>query len=249
MASKEATQVLADLTRGDAGSVSRLLPLVYEELRRLADSYLREERPDHTLQGTALVHEAFLHLVDQKDAKWQSRAHFYRVAAMAMRRILVNHARDRKRIKRGGGQPKLSLDDIDWRAGRILIRPGKSGRERHLPMPTDVGAALVVYLRQGRAKRPYRTLFLLACPPYTALTASGVSAVAKRVLARAGVKALRAGAHAFRHTAATQMVRGGVSFKQVADILGHARLETTAIYAKLDVDALATVALPWPGGA
>lgn len=119
MASEEVTQVLDDLTRGDAGSISRLLPLVYEELRRLADSYLREERPDHTLQGTALVHEAFLRLVDQKDAKWQSRAHFYRVAAMAMRRILVNHARDRKRIKRGGGQPKLSLDDIETQAGSL----------------------------------------------------------------------------------------------------------------------------------
>ncbi|MFQ5473844.1 MAG: tyrosine-type recombinase/integrase [Dehalococcoidia bacterium] len=143
----------------------------------------------------------------------------------------------------------LTLDDIDWRAGRILVRPGKSGRERRLPLPADVGAALVVYLRQGRAERPYRTLFLLACPPYRALTASAVSAVAKRVLARAGVEALRRGSHVFRHTAATQMVRSGASFKQVADILGHARLETTAIYAKLDVDALAGVALPWPGGA
>ncbi len=116
MASQEVTQVLADLTRGDTGSAARLLPLVYEELRRLADQYLCDERPDHTLQGTALVHEAFLRLVDQKDAKWQNRAHFYRVAAMAMRRILVNHARDRQRIKRGGGRRKLSLDDIDTQA-------------------------------------------------------------------------------------------------------------------------------------
>ena len=116
MASKEVTQVLAELTRGDAGSASRLLPFVYEELRGLADRYLREERPDHTLQGTALVHEAFLRLVDQKDVKWQNRAHFYRVAAMAMRRILVNHARDRKRIKRGGKKRKLSLDDMDAQA-------------------------------------------------------------------------------------------------------------------------------------
>ncbi|MEE9296017.1 MAG: sigma-70 family RNA polymerase sigma factor [Phycisphaerae bacterium] len=116
MASEEVTQVLADLTRGDTGSAARLLPLVYEELRRLADQYLRDERPDHTLQGTALVHEAFLRLVDQKDAKWQNRAHFYRVAAMAMRRILVNHARDRQRIKRGGGRRKFSLDDIDTQA-------------------------------------------------------------------------------------------------------------------------------------
>ena len=116
MTSQRVTQVLAELTRGDTGAAARLLPLVYEELRRLADQYLGDERPDHTLQGTALVHEAFLRLVDQKDAKWQNRAHFYRVAAMAMRRILVNHARDRQRVKRGGGRRKLSLDDMDVQA-------------------------------------------------------------------------------------------------------------------------------------
>jgi site-specific recombinase XerD len=92
-------------------------------------------------------------------------------------------------------------------------------------------------------------LFLRTRPPYHPITASAVTAIAQRALRRARIPVSRLGAHVFRHTVATQLVQHGVSMKTVADILGHVQLETTAIYAKLDVETLATVALPWPGGA
>lgn len=113
---REVTHLLNKITLGDEHASSRLLPLVYDELRTLAGSYLAHERRDHTLQATALVHEAFLRLVGSDDARWESRAHFYRVAALAMRRVLVNHARDRARIKRGGGAtpvPLLEPEGVD----------------------------------------------------------------------------------------------------------------------------------------
>lgn len=106
----DVTQLLNHLAAGGGTAADRLLPLVYDELRRLAASHLRQQRPDHTLQATALVHEAYLRLVDQKRVEWQSRAHFFAVAALAIRRILVDHARARGSQKRGGGQPRLSLD-------------------------------------------------------------------------------------------------------------------------------------------
>lgn len=105
------TQLLADASRGDQAALDALLPLVYSELRKLADHYLRQERPDHTLQATALVHEAYLRLVDQTNISWQNRAHFFSVAAQVMRHILVDHARAHRAEKRGGGEHKLSLDE------------------------------------------------------------------------------------------------------------------------------------------
>jgi RNA polymerase sigma-70 factor, ECF subfamily len=97
------------------------MPLVYDELRRLADHYLRQERPDHTLQPTALVHEAYLRLIDQSRVEWQSRAHFLGVAAQLMRRILVDHARRHHALKRGGFRQKLSLDEaVDYSQTRDL---------------------------------------------------------------------------------------------------------------------------------
>jgi len=105
------TQLLVEVGRGDQSALDELFPLVYRELRRLADSYLRNERPDHTLQATALVHEAYLRLVDQTSISWQNRAHFFSVAAQVMRHILVDHARSHQRAKRGSGARKLSLDE------------------------------------------------------------------------------------------------------------------------------------------
>jgi RNA polymerase sigma-70 factor, ECF subfamily len=105
------TQLLIDLTNGNRGAVNGLLPLIYGELRNLAASYLRRERSDHTLQPTALVHEAYLRLVDQTQVSWQNRAHFLGVAAQMMRRILVDHARAHKAGKRGSDFQKLSLDE------------------------------------------------------------------------------------------------------------------------------------------
>jgi RNA polymerase sigma factor (TIGR02999 family) len=108
---KEVTQILQEWSHGDPGAAARLMPLVYEELRRRAAAYLRNERPDHTLQATALVHEAYLEMVDQKRANWRDRAHFAGVAAQLMRRILVEHARAHNADKRGGKLQKLCLDE------------------------------------------------------------------------------------------------------------------------------------------
>jgi RNA polymerase sigma factor (TIGR02999 family) len=115
----EVSDTLTRIARGDSGSVDRLLPVVYAEMRRLAASYLRSERAGHTLQPTALAHEAYLRLIAQRDVTWQNRAHFLGVAALAMRRILVDHARRRRAQRRGGGQQAISLDDsIAESAGR-----------------------------------------------------------------------------------------------------------------------------------
>jgi RNA polymerase sigma factor (TIGR02999 family) len=107
----DVTATLLELSAGDADAVARLWPLVYDELRRLAASYLRRERPDHTLQPTALVHEAYLRLIDQTRVDWKNRAHFCAVASEMMRRILVDHARKHKAARRGGGQTIISLDE------------------------------------------------------------------------------------------------------------------------------------------
>jgi RNA polymerase sigma factor (TIGR02999 family) len=107
----DVTQLLKQWSGGDRDALEQLLPLVYRELHTLAERYLRRERSDHTLQATALVHEAYLKLIDQREVRWQNRAHFYGVAAQAMRRILVDHARGHMAAKRGSGGVKLSLDD------------------------------------------------------------------------------------------------------------------------------------------
>ncbi len=107
----EVTQLLQSWREGDADASERLMPLVYEELRRQARDYLRRERGDHTLQATALVHEAYLRLVGDQNLTWQSRAQFYGIAARIMRRILVDHARAHQTQKRGGGAQKFSLDE------------------------------------------------------------------------------------------------------------------------------------------
>lgn len=107
----EVTGLLIDWNNGQQEALERLMPLVYGELRRIAGRYLRKERQDHTLQTTALVHEAYIRLIDQNQANWQNRAQFFGVAAQMMRRILVDHARGHAADKRGGGVAKLSLDE------------------------------------------------------------------------------------------------------------------------------------------
>ena len=108
------TQLLVDWSNGDQTALERLMPVVYGELRKLASNYLRRERQEHTLQPTALVNEAYLKLIDQRNAKWQNRAQFYGVAAQLMRRILVDHARSHQADKRGGaGQQRLSITSVE----------------------------------------------------------------------------------------------------------------------------------------
>lgn len=106
-----ATQLLIEWGAGNRDVLDRLMPLMYDELRRLAHRYLQRERSGHTLQTTALVHEAYLNLIDQDRAQWENRAHFFAIAARVMRRILLMHARKKRAAKRGGGVPHLSLDE------------------------------------------------------------------------------------------------------------------------------------------
>ncbi|HWW86289.1 MAG TPA: sigma-70 family RNA polymerase sigma factor [Vicinamibacterales bacterium] len=115
----EVTRLLIDWSDGRAEALDRLLPIVYGELHRLAQRQMRQERAGHTLQATALVHEAYLKLVDQRRVQWRNRAHFFGVAAQVMRRILVDHARSHAAQKRGGGWEALSLDD----APMIAVEP------------------------------------------------------------------------------------------------------------------------------
>ncbi len=118
--SSEITQLLDQIRNGDQEAESRLVPLVYRELRRLASHYMRQERPGHTLQTTALVHEAYLRFTKKKDVPWQNRAHFFGVAAKLMRRVLVDHARGHRAKKRGGLQEELSLNEA------FLVEAGPS---------------------------------------------------------------------------------------------------------------------------
>jgi site-specific recombinase XerD len=144
----------------------------------------------------------------------------------------------------------LQLNDIDWINGSLLVRSSKTHSERLLPLPQDVGDALLSYLRNGRPQTTDREIFLTALPPYRPMkTSAVVSITVKRLMARAGINRQRSGAHLLRHSAATRMVNSGASFKEVADVLGHQQLQTTGVYAKLNLAALSEVALPWPGGA
>ncbi|MCI0486875.1 MAG: sigma-70 family RNA polymerase sigma factor [Blastocatellia bacterium] len=109
---KEVSQLLRDWRGGNKAALDSLMPIVYDELRRLASGFLRRERSDHTLQTTALVHEAYIHLVDQDQTDWQNRTHFFGAAAQLMRRILVDHARAHRAAKRGGGALKVTLNEV-----------------------------------------------------------------------------------------------------------------------------------------
>jgi RNA polymerase sigma-70 factor, ECF subfamily len=109
--SKEVTQLLFDWGNGDQAALDKLVPIVYEELRRMAGRYMRRQNPDHTLQTSALVNEAYLRLIDQKNVQWQNRAHFFGIAAQLMRRVLIDHVRSHHYAKRGGDAVKVSLDE------------------------------------------------------------------------------------------------------------------------------------------
>jgi RNA polymerase sigma factor (TIGR02999 family) len=113
MPSSEVTQMLLDWSNGDKAAFDKIVPVVYNELRRLAGHYMRQERPGQTIQATALVHEAYVRLVDYKNMRWQDRAHFYAVAAQVMRRILVDRARARDAAKRGDAARRVSLAEAD----------------------------------------------------------------------------------------------------------------------------------------
>lgn len=139
----------------------------------------------------------------------------------------------------------MELDDIDWRAGELVIR-GKHNQRDKLPLPVDVGQALVDYLRASRPPSGCRQVFLGARAPYRPLTSGAVCAVVRYGCARAGIDAV--GAHRLRHTTATSVLRAGASLEEVGQLLRHRELASTAIYAKVDQDRLVTVARRWPAG-
>jgi integrase/recombinase XerD len=143
----------------------------------------------------------------------------------------------------------LELDDIDWVAGQIHVR-GKNGQRHDLPLPADVGKAIVDYLRKSRPRNADRRVFLRDKAPIRGFSGpSGLGCVIRRSLKRAGIDSPTKGAHQFRHGLASEMLRGGASLGEIGEVLGHRHVQTTAIYAKVDLDALRTLALPWPGEA
>ncbi len=141
----------------------------------------------------------------------------------------------------------LLLDDIDWHSGVIRLSAGKGRRTDELPLPVDVGEAIVAYLKKGRPATPERRVFVRHCHPLgTAVTGSAVGAVIRRSFKRAGLQLPSYGSHILRHTVATHMIQQGVSIKEIADILRHKSIDTTVIYTKVDIPMLSEVALPWP---
>jgi site-specific recombinase XerD len=150
---------------------------------------------------------------------------------------------------RAGEITTLTLEDLNWQEGLITVR-GKAGRYSQLPLPVDVGEAIADYLQHGRPMDSSRCVFLRTRAPAGGFKGQcGIGSVVKHALARAGVDAPRKGAHQFRHGLASQMLRQGASLFEIGELLRHRSPQTTAIYTKVDLVSLATLALPWPGGA
>ena len=167
------TRLLSEWRAGDLTAFDRLLPIVYEELRQLASHYMRAERADHLLQTTALVHEAYLRLVDNKEASYETRSHFFAMAAQVMRHVLVDYARARRRAKRGGGAPVVALEDIavisDERAEEVIavdaalenlmsfdVRKGRIFELRHFGGLSVEEAAQVLKVSPATVARDWR---------------------------------------------------------------------------------------------
>ncbi len=148
---------------------------------------------------------------------------------------------------RAGEVAALELEDLDWRAGELVVRTRKAARRERLPLPVDVGEVLAAYLHGGRPRVACRKVFVRLNAPITGLTVPAVTGVVYRACRRAGQP--RAGAHRLRHSAASAMLAGGASLTEIGQVLRHASPETTAIYAKVDRTALRSLARPWPGGA
>jgi site-specific recombinase XerD len=150
---------------------------------------------------------------------------------------------------RAGEIVALQLDDIDWANGDLVVRSKKGDGWARLPLPMDVGRALERYL-MVRPPTPYRNVFVRGYAPFTPFVASGpVSVLVRKAIERAGVKSARTGAHIFRHSLATEMLRRGASLAEIGHVLRHRDPDSTAIYARVDLEALRELALPWPGGA
>jgi RNA polymerase sigma factor (TIGR02999 family) len=168
----EVTQLLGEIEEGNQDAASKLMDLVYEELHRRASHFMRRERPDHTLQTTALVHETYLRLVGQRRVSWRGRAHFFAVAAKLMRRILVDHARRHHRVRRGGARRKLALEEADLlcepqaeellaldemltRLSQVDPRQGRIVELRFFGGLTDAEAAKVLGISEKTVRRDW----------------------------------------------------------------------------------------------
>jgi site-specific recombinase XerD len=150
---------------------------------------------------------------------------------------------------RAGEIKALTLEDLDWQEGLITVR-GKAGRFSQLPLPRDVGAAIADYLQHGRSTASSRCVFLRAKAPAGGFRGQcGIGSIVRHRLERAGIDSPRKGAHQFRHALACQMLKQGASLSEIGELLRHRSPQTTAIYAKVDLDSLAALALSWPGGA
>jgi integrase/recombinase XerD len=149
---------------------------------------------------------------------------------------------------RSGEVAFLELEDIDWEAGQVSVR-GKRDQRTALPLPADVGAAIAAYLRRGRPRNTSRRVFLRSKAPIRGfLSQCAIASIIRHALQHTGIQAPTKGAHQFRHALATQMLRHGASLTEIGEVLRHRNPQTTAIYAKVDLTALRTLALPWPGG-
>jgi integrase/recombinase XerD len=149
---------------------------------------------------------------------------------------------------RSGEVTFLELNDIDWNVGKLSVR-GKSGQRSDLPLPAEVGKAIAAYLRRGRPQSTSRRVFLRAKAPIRGFRgSSGIGSIVRHRLLRAGLDAPTYGAHQFRHGLASELLRQGASLDEIGELLGHRSPQTTKIYIKVDLDALRTLALPWPGG-
>lgn len=214
------------------------------------------------LRGQGYVPDERLEAAIPQQADWRLSTLPRRLSDQQLRQVLDSFEvaspcgpRDRAIVRllaglglRPGEVAELHLEDIDWRAGIIELRLRKNRRGAVLPLPHEAGRATAGYLREHRPETDERRMFVKQTGPHRGQPIGGtaVSEVVARALRRAGVQAPMRSAYLFRHTVASQMVQHGASLNEVADVLGHRDLDTTAIYAKVDLPALREVALPWP---
>ena len=178
--------------------------------------------------------ECLLHSCDRQTAKGQRD---YAILLLLARLGL-----------RAGEVVALTLDDLAWEAGELLVR-GKGTRQDRLPLPHEVGEALVTYICEGRPPSPTRQVCIRARAPHRGFANSqGISTIVSRALDRAGLEPALKGAHLLRHSLATTLLQNGASLVEIGELLRHQHIETTRIYAKVDQPALRALALPWPGG-
>lgn len=148
----DVTQLLLAAQSGQQEAIDRLMPMVYDELRALARQRRRFERPDHTFNTTALVHEAYLKLVDQREATWQNRAHFFAIAATSMRRILLEHARKRRALKRGGADELVRVDNLD----EVAVEPLGEGEASDILALDEALSRMTAFNERGSKVVEYR---------------------------------------------------------------------------------------------